>query len=255
MPFTNKKIIVAGNNIHLYEYTRPIQYGISIFQRKKKKRNTLRTFEQNKKSAYRAVKSFRLLLSANGEKAFATIQGNERVVFVTLTFAEDITDITTANKLFTFFIKRFNYSKKINLKYIAVPEVQQKRKEKSGLSVWHYHVIFFNFPKVDNTNYLLSQYWKFGFNFNNTVKSFIHLQRYLSKYFLKTFEYPNFVNKKRYFRSRNLLSPRVYRDQEQNDTITSFISGEPEFHNVYLDRFGGEVTYTLFKDQNIAELL
>ena len=64
--------------------------------------------------------------------------------FMTLTFREDIRDLSVANKAFNAFIKRLNYhflgEPGSFLRWVAVPELQEFR------GVWHYHLLLFNMP-------------------------------------------------------------------------------------------------------------
>ena len=65
---------------------------------------------------------------------------DDRTKFVTLTFKDNIQDITITNREFKYFIQRLNYylyhSKTQLLKYIATWEKQKR-------GAIHYHVIFF----------------------------------------------------------------------------------------------------------------
>ena len=70
---------------------------------------------------------------------------DNKTKFLTLTFRENIQDITITNKEFKYFIQRLNYylyqTKVQTLKYIATWEKQKR-------GAIHYHVIFFDFPFV-----------------------------------------------------------------------------------------------------------
>ena len=128
---------------------------------------------------------------------------NNRTKFVTLTFKENIQDITVTNKEFKYFIQRLNYSlyhtKIQTLKYIATWEKQKR-------GAIHYHVIFFDFPFVAKEK--LQDLWTYGFIKINRidVDSMENRGRYLSKYFGKDLELKEH-KKKAFFKSQNLKMP------------------------------------------------
>ncbi|MDY5790508.1 MAG: hypothetical protein SPL91_03230, partial [Oliverpabstia intestinalis] len=61
---------------------------------------------------------------------------NNLDVFITLTFAEDVTDYAKAQHEWELFLKRMKYALKTDLKYIATHELQKKR------GVYHFHALF-----------------------------------------------------------------------------------------------------------------
>ena len=83
---------------------------------------------------------------------------DNKTKFLTLTFRENIQDITITNKEFKYFIQRLNYylyqTKVQTLKYIATWEKQKR-------GAIHYHVIFFDFPYVAKEK--LQNLWTHGF--------------------------------------------------------------------------------------------
>ena len=125
--------------------------------------------------------------------------------FMTLTFKENITDVSYTNKEFSKFIKRLNYylykEKKQLLKYLAVWE-QQKR------GSIHYHVIFFSLPYIKNND--LQKIWGFGFVKINRidVDSKENRGRYVSKYFSKNIDIKDYKQKS-FFKSQNLIQPKI----------------------------------------------
>lgn len=125
--------------------------------------------------------------------------------FMTLTFKDNITDVSYTNKEFSKFIKRLNYylykEKRQLLKYIAVWE-QQKR------GSIHYHIIFFSLPYIKNND--LQKIWGFGFVKINRidVDSKENRGRYVSKYFSKNIDIKTYKQKS-FFKSQNLIQPKV----------------------------------------------
>ena len=103
--------------------------------------------------------------------------------FLTLTFADNVTDIKYCNREFRKFIKRLNRrvygTDKTKVRYLAVWEAQKR-------GAIHYHVVLFgNLVNVD-------QRYNVG--------------RYISKYFSKDVDEGSYKQKK-FFRSQNLIQP------------------------------------------------
>ncbi|MBC1227214.1 hypothetical protein HBP99_07125 [Listeria booriae] len=144
--------------------------------------------------------------------------------FLTLTFRDNITDIEVANNLFNKFIKRLKYYlkekfQKSILKYIATWEIQEKRKETTGLGVIHYHIILFSFPYINANK--LETIWNHGFIKINKIKSSVTPERvglYISKYFTKNLS-EKATKKKAVFTSRNLEKPFLHVSYHQDISI------------------------------------
>ena len=66
-------------------------------------------------------------------------------MFLTLTFSDNITNISYAFREFSKYIQRLNYALGFNLKYVAVPQFQER-------GAVHFHVILFNFPFISGFN-------------------------------------------------------------------------------------------------------
>lgn len=88
--------------------------------------------------------------------------------FLTLTFKDEVDDLTYANNELSKFFKRLTYyvqnniDKNFKLKYLWVWEVQYDRFEKCGKEVIHYHLLLFDFPFV-NINLITDKIWGLGF--------------------------------------------------------------------------------------------
>jgi hypothetical protein len=135
------KCIIFGDHAETYEYhkaqtgSKPGKHGGA---REPKKR------EARMDNIFRAKKTVRKLVNANvgrhsGEK--------NRDKFLTLTFAENMTDIQQANRHFHNFVKKLRYHHE-DLEYVGVPQIQWQRYEKYGVKVWHYRVAIFGLPYV-----------------------------------------------------------------------------------------------------------
>ena len=130
---------------------------------------------------------------------------DDNTKFMTLTFKENIQDITYTNYEFNKFIKRLNFylyhEKKQKLKYLAVWENQKR-------GAIHYHIIFFDFPFIKTKE--LEKIWGHGFVKINKidVDSKDNRGRYVSKYFSKDIDMKNY-KQKAFFKSRNLKMPKT----------------------------------------------
>lgn len=143
---------------------------------------------------------------------------DNRTSFLTLTFKENIQDIEYCNNEFMKFIKRLNYNiyktKKATLKYLAVWELQER-------GAIHYHVMLFSVPRIPYND--LKKLWKLGsVNIQKIdADSKENRGRYISKYFAKNLDNPQylikFMNKKRFFTSKNLEKPMISLELNQND--------------------------------------
>ncbi|WP_287712842.1 rolling circle replication-associated protein [Blautia sp.] len=152
---------------------------------------------------------------------------DNKTKFLTLTFKENIQDITITNKDFKYFIQRLNYylyqTKVQTLKYIATWEKQKR-------GAIHYHVIFFDFPYIPKNK--LQDLWTHGFIKINRidVDSKENRGRYLSKYFGKDLELKEH-KKKAFFKSQNLIMPT-----EQKLMLTGDILKELSQENIVFQK-------------------
>ncbi|MFA5177999.1 MAG: hypothetical protein WC427_00360 [Candidatus Paceibacterota bacterium] len=129
-------------------------------------------------------------------------------IFLTLTFEEEITNLKRANRIFSKFIQRYNYSlyktKDKVLQYIAVPEFQQNGRV-------HYHCLFFNLPYNPKNYDIAREAWGNGFILMKATsgKTIYGLSNYLSKYLVKEFDDSRLYKKRKYFPSANLFRPII----------------------------------------------
>lgn len=127
--------------------------------------------------------------------------------FLTLTFAENETDVKRCNREFSKFVRRLNRrlfgGDSMRLKYLAAWE-RQKR------GAVHYHVVLFGMPYIRHAE--LREIWGHGFVKINrvSVDQRMNVGRYISKYFSKDVDEASYKQKK-YFKSQNLAQPIVER--------------------------------------------
>lgn len=159
---------------------------------------------------------------------------DDRTSFLTLTFSDDIEDIDYSNNEFRKFIKRlcrYLYGgKESGLKYIATWEIQNKRAEKTGKNVIHYHMIMFDVPYISHEK--LEQIWGNGYVSINKVDDVENKGLYISKYFAKDIDLKTH-KKKAYFTSRNLKKPIEVETFLDVTDIEHLVGNEVEYSSTY----------------------
>ncbi len=255
MKLTKFKAIVSGDVIEIFSYERPLSYDFSIPSPKhvhdddkdehpREKKENVR-----KRSMYRARSLVTRLIYANvwqwkqeGGESFPP-------VFITFTFAENLTDIGKANEVFTLFIKRLNFqlfkSKKSILKYITVTEFQKR-------GAVHFHCLFFNLPlglvESERKTRRIADVWGHGFIDAEDVTDINKAIRYLTKYMLKGFEDPRLDKKKRYFTSRKMYKSKVIRLQHLVEKILSALPPDKKvYENTFESEYQGMTTYSKYQ--------
>lgn len=179
--------------------------------------------------------------------------------FTTLTFAENITSIKEANKIFNSW-KTYIKKLKSDFKYICVPEFQQR-------GAIHYHLL----TNIDYTDFaLLSQEerriwnkesgwqigrdikgWKYGLNMTKTLVG-INVVSYISKYMTKDID-NRLWGHRRYLYSQNLRRPEIIELNLSNPLhFKMYIelvneNYELDYTNTYIDFLNNEVCYEEYK--------
>ena len=129
--------------------------------------------------------------------------------FITLTIAENLTDINKANRRFRYFIDKIQRIYK-DFKYICIPEFQKR-------GAVHYHLLTninidderFIYKQVDKEKFKHIKYWNDGFTkVDNLEKDIKKIIGYISKYMTKYID-NRLYNHRRYFYSRNLIKPTI----------------------------------------------
>lgn len=206
----NLKIISTPYSSEIYFYPTPVLYGFTGKKRSdsnfsSKVSNISEKEKTDKRKNYYKNKTqyIRRLINMNFDN---------QTKFLTLTFSDNLEDLTDTNYLLNKFIKRLNYrlTKKMKLsrvKYIATWEVQEKRKLKTGKAVIHYHLVLFDFPFIPADE--LQSIWNHGFIKINQIPSGVSKEKYgsyISKYFTKDLAEKS-EHKKAFFTSQNLEKP------------------------------------------------
>lgn len=240
------KMVRAGDIIEFYEYSKGYLKGYELTYNEKinlgRTKEKSENYKENRKQVLqRAKKNLRRLINANVGQ-----YGKENIAkFVTLTFADNVTDINMANYEFKKFIQRLNYycfgTKKSELKYTCVIEFQKR-------GAIHYHVIFYNLPFTKSN--ILESIWQNGFIKINKIDDVTNVGAYVSEYLGQAekgqghdIDDDRLEGKKSYFSSRGLYKPTEITDKKIVEQVSSALPIE------YL-------TYsTIFENENLGNII
>lgn len=197
----NRRVIVTGKILEYYEYEKPVLKGNAI--KRTGRANSPFTDEQVKKdnrakTARRAKNTVRRTANANPQLD----------KFLTLTFAENITDSNYAYKEFDKFIKRVK-TRFSSFQYINVIEFQKR-------GAIHFHLLC-NLPYVNVNEF--SKIWKHGFIKINRIDNVDNVGAYITKYMTKDNIDERLIGKKCYSMSKNLNAPKEYTKETDIDEI------------------------------------
>jgi hypothetical protein len=234
---TCHKVIISRHIIEVYEYDRVLFYDEKKDKPVKDEKREDRTEEKIIYSKHRTRQNVRRLILNNFDN---------RDKFITLTFAENVTDVEVANKEFKKFVQRVKRQCE-NLKYIAVIEFQDR-------GAVHYHMIC-NIPvallpgrddKEKERNFQ-GRYWKNGFVKIKDITGIDNVGAYLIKYLQKSLDDVEGVsvpeNKKRYLCSKNLNKPIEVDSENMDDVLRQVRMMFPVFTNSYMSEYNGLINY------------
>ncbi len=198
----NLKVVVSGKQVEVYKYKKNIwrdfertlpsvlktdnniQYDASLLQTADEQ---LKIQQQKTQfSINRTRTEIRRLVNSNPQL----------IKFLTLTFAENITDLKSANYVFNQFVKRISY-RYSDFEYLAVPEFQQR-------GAVHYHLLC-NLPFIETE--AIAQMWGQGFIKINRLNNVTNIGAYVCKYLSKDMFDERTFGKKKFFRSQALKAP------------------------------------------------
>lgn len=253
------KTISYGDTVEIYQYEKDITHN---GRRGKKLRTTHydanldshvedrvlsleQKQEKRKDNARRASMVFRRLVSANlGESSCPLL--------ISLTYAENFTEIGLAHKDFSSFAGGIRSKFGKGVSYIAVPEFQKR-------GAIHFHALFWGLDSkelasTERRTRLVARIWNKGFVDLVETDGNHKIAGYLSKYMAKTFCDPRLKGKKAYTASRNIKRPVVEKNafleplfmgglQDVPDLSTAELVIEKEYDTVWL----GKGRYQLYK--------
>lgn len=239
--FVTVRMVQAGNIIEIYEYEKGYAKGYSLSaaeksNRGRKKGMKSKNYEANRAMALnRAKNQLRRLINAN-----IGAYGREFTAkFITLTFAENVTNLDEAHYEYKKFLKRLNYamfdSKQANLRYSAVVEFQKR-------GAIHYHVIFYNLPYLRADR--LADIWGNGFVKINKIDDVDNVGAYVTKYMNKAADDPRLMGRKSYFNSRYLVNASEITDRERIEAVAAALPPETlKYSSTFENEHLGAISY------------
>lgn len=224
MSFYDKKVIIAGNVIEVYEYEKSVHFGYKDTIKNSKGRGSIASADDKEKNREkvlsRARKDLRRIINCNIQKYSK---------FLTLTFKDNVQDLDYANNEFKNFIKRLNYHYGIKIKYSAVIEFQKR-------GAIHYHCILYNLVQKINVQEL-QEIWKHGFIKINSIDNVDNVGAYVCKYMTKTDD-DRLLGRKMYFNSRGLNKPQEIKEPDLIAQLQrSLLNQAPKYENTFMNDY------------------
>lgn len=238
------KVIVSGNMVEVYEYEKGVFKGRSSFGGRHNGADE-EAKEKNREDALRrARQEIRRIVNAN-----VGAYGPEFTAkFLTMTFADNVTDLDYANQEFKKFIKRLNYyvfgTKEAKLRYTVIVEFQKR-------GAIHYHVVLYNIPFIPVKE--IGKIWGHGNVWINKIDDVDNVGAYVCKYLTKASNDDRLRGRKSYFNSRGLFKPVVIEDKEKAELIKKSL---PETKKVVSVEYVNDYTgITIYKQYNLNRML
>lgn len=242
------KLIVSGDIYELYEYENPpTSSNLSSnddYNALDLETTELVLEEKEDRSDKRRQQTVRD--ARNTVRRLALTNFTSEAKFITLTFKENVRDISYADNEFKKFIKRLKYRFSIDsLKYIAVREFQKR-------GAIHYHMIcdwdldLVNEEEIRYYERLLgTDIWGHGFVDIKPIDHVDNVGAYIIKYMTKNVAVEFFKGKKIYLPSKGLDRPMEYRGDIVDEIIKALeLNRKKEvFTNSYESEYLGKIVY------------
>lgn len=201
--FSHKRAVLAGKFLEIYNYERPFSYNWP-------------PLVSNRTSSRRKIERRADNLTTTRARLVRTIRANTSAEFlpkfVTFTFAENVTNLDTANRIWRKFRAELVHALG-RQKYVAVIEFQKR-------GAIHYHVLFFAMPYRNDLKTILSRLWRWGFIKIKALNDIQDVALYVSKYLSKETHDVRLAGRKAYFTSRGLQRATELRDEQAVRALT-----------------------------------
>jgi hypothetical protein len=186
------KVVISGNITEIYEYQNPVYTGTSNNKNGRTKQDSKNKEENREKHIIEIKKAIRRQINTN------YVKGQAR--FITLTFKDNLQDLTEAHKQYKQFIRRFTRVLGKKPLYTAVIEFQKRK-------AIHYHIVFYNLPdKLDLT--VMRSIWTEYTGGSINVKRITHVDNvgaYVTAYL--SVDADKLIGRKSYLNSKGLKQP------------------------------------------------
>lgn len=245
--YYNERFVVSGGIFEYYKYDRLICTTKEGNSSGRKKGENVGKFRGD--VIQKAKKEVRRLVNANVNRWTDNEENRIMSKFLTLTFAENVTDIKWANREFAKFVQRLNYyldpAGNYKIKYLTVVEFQKR-------GAVHYHTMIFNMPYVPVKE--LHGLWMHGFVKVNKIDDVSNVGAYVCKYMTKCQNDERLAGQKMYFKSTGLLQPEIvtnpqivqlYKEQFDEDKKTF----ETEFEAPFI----GKIQYAQYNMNKVTK--
>ena len=237
--YYSQKVIISGQFLEVYTYQSPQKKDFSKEENQLPENKEKTSCQKDRFSLSRTRNNIRRIINANPDF-------NR---FVTLTFADQCSDIDQANKHFKQFIQRLRYDYP-NFKYLAVVEYQKDydyygRKKERGGAV-HYHCLFNN--KRFSLR-VIDRYWSNGFVDSSSIRHVGNVGAYVCKYLTKEIFDIRFFGKKKFFVSRNVNRPEEFHFETDQSKIIkeTYLLNEPIYSKKFDNPYSGNVQYQQYR--------
>lgn len=207
--YFNRKAVVSGNLVEVYEYERT-QFFSFIKDSFLKRHNSLNDCsntdeyinrdkrDYKKEVLDRARLHVKRIISANANQYKKSDSKDTYAKWITLTFSEKEIDLDYAKKQLDTFHKRLKRKFSISPAYVGTHEFTARGKP-------HFHMVYFNLPKVTVDD--MRALWGNGAVNINRINGSIEEAYTISNYMFKDYDRSKRSNKSSYIRSRNLNEP------------------------------------------------
>ncbi|MEI7615585.1 MAG: hypothetical protein WCJ54_02640 [Actinomycetota bacterium] len=238
----HRKLLISDKYYELYEYEKSLKREYTRIERKKPKEyqqlDLLSSYDE--KHEGKQLSKRKDSIARTRSQIRRTINANPDLnKFITLTFAENLCDVTKANRHFSKFIMRLKYIYD-DFKYISIIEFQHR-------GAVHYHFLC-NIPYIDSSE--LSKLWGQGFIKINRIHHVDNLGAYVCKYLQKDMQEARLFNRKKFFKSQNLQQSIIIYDDKIIEKIIEMqglSSVQPVYKCEFANEWVGMVKYNQFK--------
>ena len=242
----NLKLITCGDYVQVYSFQEDKTKKIKDIEKNDKPNkikliDTDNLFKKNNsisKSNLKEIEFKNINRSKLECQRIAKANSKDWKTFITLTFAENVTDINIANKRLKYFIDKIRRIFK-DFKYICIPEFQKR-------GAVHYHLLTnisihderFMYCQEDNKKFKHIKYWNEGFTkVDNLYKDIKKIIGYISKYMTKDID-NRLYNHHRYLCSRNLEKPKTsYLDLNNPKHLEFYINMIKDKTEIYTNTY------------------
>jgi hypothetical protein len=243
MQLVKERLIVAGHVMTHICYERPLIYGLSSNNRagRSVKADDDRSTVIRSGTLRKAKVTIRNLINSNVGRFEDEDHRKFIPKFLTLTFAENETDLNRANKEFRNFIRRLSYKLGNDIKYIGGIEFQDR-------GAIHYHIVLFNCPFIPVKDFY--RIWGLGDVTIKALNDVDNLGVYVTKRFEEYLDDERLMGHKCYLRSKGLYEPEILTDERE---IARRLRGrKPVYVNSIINEARGRVDIEQYNDKRIG---